>query len=113
MQEALDLALARLWEEGCPLADPTCRAHMISIGVRRWRSFERRNRRKHPALDDRIGLLGPPTTFTTQVPKMRLKEMTRLIPGKWIACELVSSVKGRIEGYESVQDRQRREHLGI
>jgi hypothetical protein len=30
MQEALDLALARLWEEGCPLADPTSRAHMIS-----------------------------------------------------------------------------------
>jgi hypothetical protein len=27
---------------------------MIKIGLRRWQSFERRNKRKHPTLDARI-----------------------------------------------------------
>lgn len=54
MQEALALALARLWEEGCPLAHPAGRSQMIDIGLRRWRSFERRNKRKRPTLDDRV-----------------------------------------------------------
>ncbi|MBO0793389.1 MAG: hypothetical protein J2P36_20890, partial [Ktedonobacteraceae bacterium] len=54
MQDQLDEALARLWEEGCPLAHPSGRSQMIAIGVRRWRSFERRNTRKHPTLDDRV-----------------------------------------------------------
>jgi hypothetical protein len=54
MQEALDLALARLWDEGCPMAHPDGRSRMIDIGLRRWRSFERRNKRKHPTLDDRV-----------------------------------------------------------
>lgn len=54
MQEALDLALARLWDEGCPMAHPDGRSRMIDIGLRRWRSFERRNKRKRPTLDDRV-----------------------------------------------------------
>ncbi len=54
MQEALALALARLWNEGCPLAHSTDRSKMIDIGLRRWRSFERRNKRKHPTLDNRV-----------------------------------------------------------
>jgi hypothetical protein len=54
MQEALDLALSRLWDEGCPMAHPASRSRMIEIGLRRWRSFERRNKRKRPTLDDRV-----------------------------------------------------------
>ena len=54
MQDALALAMARLWDEGCPLAHPARRSQMIDIGLRRWRSFERRNKRKRPTLDDRI-----------------------------------------------------------
>jgi hypothetical protein len=54
MQEALALALARLWNEGCPMAHPTDRVQMIDIGLRRWRSFERRNKRKHPTLEERV-----------------------------------------------------------
>ncbi|GHO89405.1 hypothetical protein [Dictyobacter formicarum] len=54
MQEALDAALTRLWAEGCPMAHPADRARMINIGIRRWCSFERRNKRKHPTLDDHV-----------------------------------------------------------
>ncbi len=54
MQEALAVALARLWDEGCPMAHPAGRSRMINIGLRRWRSFERRNKRRHPTLDDRV-----------------------------------------------------------
>jgi hypothetical protein len=54
MQDKLDLALARLWEEGCPLAHPSARSQMIVLGLRRWRSFERRNTHKRPTLDDRV-----------------------------------------------------------
>lgn len=54
MQEALNLALTRLWNEGCPMAHPADRSRMIDIGLRRWQSFERRNKRKCPTLDDRI-----------------------------------------------------------
>ena len=54
MQEALDVALSRLWDEGCPMARPDGRSRMIAIGLRRWRSFERRNKRKRPTLDDRV-----------------------------------------------------------
>ncbi len=54
MQETLALALARLWDEGCPLAHSADRAKMIDIGLRRWRSFERRNKRKYPTRDHRV-----------------------------------------------------------
>jgi len=54
MQEALALALARLWDEGGPMAHPADRSRMINIRLRRWRSFERYNKRKHPTLDDHV-----------------------------------------------------------
>ncbi|MFI5729986.1 hypothetical protein ACIA49_07715 [Kribbella sp. NPDC051587] len=47
-------ALAKLWSEGCPLADPGSHATVLDVAWRRWRSFDRRNKRKHPDRDDRI-----------------------------------------------------------
>ena len=54
MKEALDAALTSLWAEGCPMAHPDGRARMIEIGIRRWRSFERCNKCKHPTFDDHV-----------------------------------------------------------
>jgi hypothetical protein len=48
-------ALEKLWSEGCPLADPGTGATVIDVGWRRWRSFDRRNKRRHPDRVDRIG----------------------------------------------------------
>jgi hypothetical protein len=47
-------ALAKLWSEACPLADPASHATVLDVGWRRWRSFDRRNKRKHPDRDDQI-----------------------------------------------------------
>jgi hypothetical protein len=47
-------ALGKMWSEGCPLADPGSRATVLDIGWRRWRSFDRRNKRRYPDRDDRI-----------------------------------------------------------
>lgn len=54
MQEALDAALTRLWAEGCPMAHPADQKRTIEIAMRRWRSFKRRNKRKHPTFDDHV-----------------------------------------------------------
>jgi hypothetical protein len=53
-RDAIEAALDRLWHEGCPCAQPTMRDVVIDIGVRRWRSFERRNKRRHPTREDRV-----------------------------------------------------------
>ena len=47
-------AVERLWGEGCPVAEPGGRVMVIDVGWRRWRSFERRNKRRHSDRDDRI-----------------------------------------------------------
>jgi hypothetical protein len=47
-------ALKKLWSDGCPLADPGSRATVLDVGWRRWRSFDRRNKRRKPDRDDRI-----------------------------------------------------------
>jgi hypothetical protein len=47
-------ALEKLWSEGCPLADPGGRATVLDAGWRRWRSFDRRNKRRNSDRDDRI-----------------------------------------------------------
>jgi hypothetical protein len=47
-------ALEKLWSEGCPLADPGSRATVLDVGGRRWRSFDRRNKPRHPDPDGRI-----------------------------------------------------------
>jgi hypothetical protein len=47
-------ALGKLWSEGCPLAEPGSLATVLEVGWRRWRSFDRRDNRRHPDRDDRI-----------------------------------------------------------
>jgi len=47
-------AVERLWEQGCPVAGPAGRERMVEVGLRRWRSFQRRNRRRSWARGDRI-----------------------------------------------------------
>lgn len=51
---AIEAALDRLWREGCPCAGPGSRDGMIDVGVRRWRSFDRRNKRRRPTREDRV-----------------------------------------------------------
>ena len=53
-RQAIAQALDRLWNEGCPCAGPNTRDLVIDVGIRRWRSFERRNKRRHPARTDRV-----------------------------------------------------------
>jgi hypothetical protein len=36
------------------MAVPDTHEQSIAVGVRQWRSFDRRNRRKHPTRDDRV-----------------------------------------------------------
>lgn len=47
-------ALEKLWRDGCPLADPGSHATVLDVGWRRWRSFDRRTKRRHLDRDDRI-----------------------------------------------------------
>lgn len=46
-------ALERLWESGCPYAAPP-HDRTIKVAVRRWGSFERRNKRHNPTRADRV-----------------------------------------------------------
>lgn len=47
-------AVARLWDEGCPVAGPDGRERMVNLGLRRWRSYPRRTRQRHWTEDDRV-----------------------------------------------------------
>ncbi|MEH1167055.1 hypothetical protein V6V47_16900 [Micromonospora sp. CPCC 205539] len=53
---ALALAtLADLWDRGCPVASPDDREHLVDVGLRRWRSFQRRHPRvRQPSHEARI-----------------------------------------------------------
>lgn len=53
LRAATTTALDRLWEAGCPCATPP-HDRTIEVGVRRWRSFDRRNKRRRPTREDRI-----------------------------------------------------------
>ena len=54
IEQALRDALTKLHVEGCPMAAPATHEATINVGQRRWRSFERRNRRRHPMRVDRV-----------------------------------------------------------
>ncbi|MET7374969.1 hypothetical protein [Micromonospora arida] len=48
-------ALTELWEQGCPIASPDDREHLVNIGLRRWHSFHRRHPRiRQPSHEARI-----------------------------------------------------------
>jgi hypothetical protein len=48
-------AIADLWEQGCPVAGPGERERMVSIGLRRVRSFRRRHPRiRQPSHEDKV-----------------------------------------------------------
>lgn len=48
-------ALADLWNQGCPIASPSDRERLVDVGLRRWRSFDRRHPRiRQPSREARI-----------------------------------------------------------
>ena len=55
--ELLDRLVAKLsdlWDRGCPIAGPDGRSQFAALGLRRWQSFERRTKGKHPTTADRL-----------------------------------------------------------
>ncbi len=52
----LALALERLWDDGCPVAghDAGSWQDTAQVALRRWRSFDRRSKRKPPTCEERI-----------------------------------------------------------
>ena len=52
----LALVLERLWDDGCPVAghDAGSRQDMARVALRRWRSFDRRSKRKSSTREERI-----------------------------------------------------------
>ncbi|MEU8295927.1 hypothetical protein AB0C04_01385 [Micromonospora sp. NPDC048909] len=49
------VALAKLWDQGCPIASPDDRERLVDIGFRRWDSFHRRHPRiRQPPHEARI-----------------------------------------------------------
>ncbi len=47
-------AFERLRAEGCPLPVPEHRERMAEVAFRRWRTFGRRSRTRHPSRADRV-----------------------------------------------------------
>jgi hypothetical protein len=52
----LALALERLWDDGCPVAgsDAGSWQGTARVALRRWRSFDRRSKRKLPTREEHI-----------------------------------------------------------
>jgi hypothetical protein len=53
LRAELAAVLESLWNSGCPAASPT-NERTVDRGLRRWRSFERRNTIRRPGREDRI-----------------------------------------------------------
>jgi hypothetical protein len=53
LEERLAEVAREAWKEGCPVAQPPYE-ELAQVARRRWHSFDRRNKRKHPRFEDRV-----------------------------------------------------------